>query len=621
MAVARPAAHRLETTMKHSLALVSVTTLFAATAGAQCFTVSGTSIANQLTPTGALPADDEGVSGDIAINGFSIPIGSGSYSHFVVDSNGVLYFTDGTGVTNVPVGGIDSLADLRGGVGGSPRATAFSGDFEAAPGSWDILVDNPGTGEVKVTWTGMRYTLGTGNFGMSVRFNASGRIWFDYSADDFGIPTTSNFAGISAGDDVGTAASPPVDINTVNVTGALALIYQDTWPPFDLPGTSVRFARIGTGGYVSSQECGKAAHELFGVGCSPRESFYQLFTDAAVASATLTGNGILMSPTANGYDVNWVPGIAASLFIPPTPAATNLPVLNDGEITLPLVNPLATPFGTVNDLTVTGNGIIAFGPGPTEAGAENWVADPVVFAGASHGGVYCWHPYNEEEGGDVWGEELGGITYITFDNVENFPDLSPNPSTFQVQFNQATGEIWMLFVSIDDDNSIILGIWGQDHLIGYTPPSASLVPTGIDLPTQLPVSLNPDLPSLAVSATSPMTSTTSAGSTTNYTIDNAPEIAAGAGAAVGLLIFSVSSVPGGLDLGVLGAPGCFAYVGGLDVSVSFVGPPGTFQVPLTVPAGVTPGTVIYAQAAALLPSFNAGGLMTSNAVKTTISGS
>lgn len=624
--VLRSLFHQVLSHMRSRLALLravslpAITLLATASAHSQCYTVTGNSIASQMTPTGTLPADDEGLSPDIAFGGFAFTIGGATHTHFVVDSNGIVYLTDGTGVVNRPTGGITSLADLRGGAGGSPRATPFSGDFEAVPGNWDILIDDSVSNEVKITWTGLRYTNGAGNFGMSVRLTANGWLWFDYSQADFDAPTSANFVGISGGNNVGTATALPLDLSQVNVTGSLALIYQNTWPPFDLPGTGLRFVRIGSGGYVGNQVCGQAGHESIGTACFPTGSLHQVFSDAAVASAELTGNGLLLTPSSNavGYEAIWLPQIAAGLFAPPTAAATTLATQDDGEVSYPLSSSLTTPFGTFNDLTVHGNGIIAFGSGPVSAGQQNWVPTQSAFAAGAHGGVYCWHNYNETEGGNVLAEQPPGFVHVTFDNVENFPGQSSNPSTWQVQFNKVTGEIWMLFVSIDDDNTPILGFYPQDHLIGYTPPGAALATNPVNLATDLPYSLRQDLPALELAPLGLLTSTSSAGSTATYNIINAPEFVAGSATAAGLLIISGSTIPGGLELGVLGAPDCYSYVGDLAVTQSFVGAPGTQPMPVTVPPGVLPGTVIYLQAAALVSDFNDLGVMTSNAIKTTI---
>ena len=65
------------------LAFLMTATLMA-TLAAQCNPVAGYSIVPLLAPTTALAIDDEGRSADLALLGFTFPIGGSSYSHFVV---------------------------------------------------------------------------------------------------------------------------------------------------------------------------------------------------------------------------------------------------------------------------------------------------------------------------------------------------------------------------------------------------------------------------------------------------------------------------------------------------------------------------------------------------------
>tara|TARA_R110002096_G_scaffold183133_10_gene361060 strand:- start:6012 stop:7844 length:1833 start_codon:yes stop_codon:yes gene_type:complete len=610
--------------MSNKLTLLALTTLFATTANAQCLSVSGNSITATMAPTGFWTVDDEGRSPDIAFNGFTFPLGGTNWTHFVVESNGEVYLTNGSGPVSPATFGITNLATLRGGAGGSPRLAAFGGDFEGVSGlvGWDILVDDTVANQVKVTWTGLRLFNGSENFSMSLTLLAGGLVQFDYADGDFGSAAFNVIAGLSAGNDVGTGAEPPLDLNGGGDSGAVELFHEINWAPWDLDNQSILLLPNGNGGYAAVISCGEAGHESFGEGCYNigTESFYQHFTDAAVAATALTGNALQLSPSSNGYVATWLAG-GSALYVAPSAAATQLQVLNDDEVTFTPSAGFPTPNGTVTDLTVTGNGVIAFGMGPTEPSAENWIPTPAGMLAGSHGGIYCWHAYNEEEGGDVWAEEVGGITYVTFLDVENFPLGVVNPSTFQVQFDQASGQISIVWVDIDNDNVPIFGIYPQDHLIGFTPPGPSIDPGSVDLAAQLVVVTFPDTNAISISASPLPISTATTGTTVTYAIDNAPEVAANSGTAIGLVAFSLNGGLPGVDLGFLGAPGCSAYVGGLDLTLAFVGPIGQQTVPLTIPPGVPGGVLLYAQAAALSNGINVFGLATSNGIESTIGGS
>jgi len=587
---------------------------------AQCAQTSGQSIVPLMTPTGALPVHDEGRSVDIPFVGFTFPIGGASYSHFVVESNGAIYLTDGTGVVDPATFGVSSLAELRGTAGASPRVVPLSGDFEAAPwhNNWDILVDDTVTGQVKVTWQAVRYITTTKSYGMSATLFASGAVQFDYAYGDFAHVLTFQYAGISAGHAVGTGLEQASDLSGNADSGSLPLLFENGWLPFDLDDHSVWITPNAAGGYASTVVCGLSRHESYGEGCYAigHESVYQHFTDAAVASTTLSGNVLLLQPTLDGYVAVWLAGLSSTQFVPPSAAAVQMPVGNDGEVPHVFATPHPTPFGLLASVTVQGNGIIAFGPGPVEPTMQNYLPQPHRMLAGSHGGIYCWHAYNEDEGGDVWVEHVAGVTHITFLDVENFPLGVSNPSTFQVQFDHATGAINIVFVHIDSDNSLVLGSWPQDHVIGFTPPGASADPGAVDLVTQTPWVTTPDVRPLQLSASPDPVSTATTGTLVTYSVANALPVQAG-GSVLGLLVLTtVPSTP--VDLGAIGAPGCFAHVGTLPLTQAFAGARGVQNVPVQVPPGLPSGACMYVQAAALASSVNALGLLTSNAIKSTV---
>ena len=136
--------------------------------------------------------------------------------------------------------------------------------------------------------------------------------------------------------------------------------------------------------------------------------------------------------------------------------------------------------------------------------------------------------------------------------------------------------------------------------------------------TPLPVFTMPDVKALKLSAAPDPISSPTAGSTVVYTVDHALELMPGTGMAVGVVAFSLVSVPSS-GLAIIGAPDCAAYVGLFGLTLSFVGTLGAQHVPLVLPPGLPPGTVMYAQAASLSLGVNAANLITSNAVESVIS--
>ena len=92
---------------------------------------------------------------------------------------------------------------------------------------------------------------------------------------------------------------------------------------------------------------------------------------------------------------------------------------------------------------------------------------------------------------------------------------------------------------------------------------------------------------------------------------------------IGLFVLSTTAIPGGLDLGTIGMPGCLLYQTGMVVTTAIenVAAPGEVVNPFAVPGNPAfSGFDLYVQGAALhslLPP-NALGLTLSNGVCMTI---
>lgn len=112
------------------------------------------------------------------------------------------------------------------------------------------------------------------------------------------------------------------------------------------------------------------------------------------------------------------------------------------------------------------------------------------------------------------------------------------------------------------------------------------------------------------------------GVTVTYAVDNVPQASPTAGLHVAVVFLS-SAPASAVDLGFLGAPGCFAHIASLDIALS----PGQITSPsqnvsVLLPPGLPLGVDIWAQAMSLvvpgtLPNGqNAAGLVTSNGLRT-----
>jgi hypothetical protein len=608
--------------MHKQISLLAVAAIFAASVSAQCLvTAGGTPVT--LAPTGFFPADDEGLSAPIAL-GFNFPMAgaaSATFSHVVIESNGVAYLTNGGAAVGTTTFGI---ADMAGFAGDSPRIAAFWTDLEGVNGgaNYAVTTDASVPGVFTINWIEVNEYLLTGTLSAQAKLFANGDVSFSYSAAIVlqGFDAT---VGVSAGNGL-------LDVSadlTALPSSTIGSLFED-FPTgsVDLQGGTIFLAFSGTG-YTAVQTCTGAplAYNLqYGTGCYdvPGAGVYELHADAAIASAALQGNALQVLPTGYGYTGLWLAG-GASAYIAPTGAANVILTGDDGSVAVTLPSLMPSPKGPVSQVTVSGNAIVTLGGiGNNDFDFSPSGAEFAVEAGTA---FYAWHDYNEFEGGDIKTEQVGNLFCITFENVENYTltNPSPNPGTMQFQLDLSTGACTMLWVTVDTDTT---STFGSSHLVGWKT-SGVVTDNGSQvLATALPITTSENLVAMSLSASPNPISTPTIGTTVTYQTDNMPEFAPGAGIYIGINILSLSTIPApGVDLFFIGAPGCAALIGSLDVILNMVGVTPTQSVSLPIPAGIPVGTTIWSQSASLiapnsLPNGqNAFGLTTSNGVETFIS--
>ena len=608
--------------MQKQISLLAAAAFFAASVSAQCLVTAGGSPVT-LTATGFFPADDEGLSAPIPL-GFAFPMAgaaSATFSHVVIESNGVAYLTNGGAAVGTTTFGV---ADMAGIAGDSPRIAAFWSDLEGFNGgaNYAVTTDTSVPGVFTINWIEVNQYFELGTLSAQAKLFANGDVSFSYSAGIV-LQGFSATVGVSAGNGL-------IDVSTdltALPTSTIGSLYE-TFPigVFDLQGTTMFFAYSGTG-YTAVSTCTGAplAYNLqYGTGCYdvPGAGVYEFHADAAIASAALQGNALQVIPTGYGYTGLWLAG-GASAYIAPSVAASIILPGDDGSVAVTLPSLMPSPKGPVSQVAVSGNAIVTLGGISNNdfdfspSGGEFATGDATAF--------YAWHDYNEFEGGDVKTEQVGNLFCITFENVENYSltNPSPNPGTMQFQLDLTTGACTMLWVTVDTDTT---STFGSAHLVGWKT-SGVVTDNGSQvLATALPITTGENLVAMSLSASPNPISTPTIGTTVTYQTDNMPEFAPGAGIYVGINILSLSSIPApGVDLFFIGAPGCSALIGSLDVILNMVGVTPTQSVLFPIPAGVPVGTTIWSQSASLiapnsLPNGqNAFGLTTSNGVETFIS--
>lgn len=252
-----------------SLSLLAAVAILGPLCG-QCVTAGGQTIA--LSPTlpgqvGPIGPDDEGLSAPIPL-GFAFPIGGAAYTHAVVESNGVIYLTNG----GQPVGAtVQGLADMSGSVGSSPRIAAFWTDLAASVTgpfgvTWNVTADASVPGRMIIRWIGVSESvwLCPSNLDAQAVLDVSGAVELSSRLGGgmqfFCQPVT---IGISA---AGALVAAGSDLST-GPTSSVAALYEE-WA-FGLPdvvGTTTMFLPQ-AGGYVAVRTCMAARHDVVGDGC------------------------------------------------------------------------------------------------------------------------------------------------------------------------------------------------------------------------------------------------------------------------------------------------------------------------------------------------------------------
>lgn len=590
--------------------LVPLSTLILATmASAQGFEPS----LGVLAPRNGFPAGyGDDVLFDLQPLNFAFPMGgvAAMYTHAHIQSNGVIFLTDGApsgattnGYSTSPA---TQLANLRGLAGEPPRIAPLWCNLDnLAANGGGVFFNNTIPGKFVVTWSN---TVQDGTkapvFTVQAQLLATGEVHFFYS--ESAASSEATIAGVSQGNAI--AAVPGVDFTAPTGNSGTTMLLYEQFPAnaLDLPNKLVHFARNVFGGYdQTATDCG-AFNRVYGKGCYDiSDSIYQYFADAMAASVALTSQSIVLTPSDGQYVVTWGRGT----FVPPTSNWSTLfaTPTDDGEQLVTPSVPFPTPDGPQATLRVHSNGMVSWGAlAQTFPDTNSYTPTAAGFLNGANAGFYAWHDYAEndtgsgrikrEEAVDANGET---ILYITWDNVESWPLLVANSGTLQFQLSLDTGVVKMVWTTVDNNT---MSPFGSAHLIGYTPPGPSLDAGSLDLATALPLwTSSANVQAMALSASPAPVSTPSLGTVVTYTTTNMPPYDPSTGSLyVGINILSLGQVPSGLELTFLGAPGCQAYVSTFDVTRAMMGVTPTQTVTFAIPAGVPAGFELYSQSVALI---------------------
>jgi hypothetical protein len=509
---------------------------------------------------------------------------------------GHTYF-DLTVNTTVTIQGLDVVTNSPAGTEGSmelwitnPGTTTWVGNT-ANPSVWSLRASGPvrSAGNVgqlanllSLSCLSPGTTLQPGTYGVAVRYVGVAQIFVQGTGANqqfSNADMTVNAGGVQAGTFVGAAFQPYVFYGNI---------------------------RYGLGAVPHA--C--ALEQSYGAGCYTNSaSFYQEFTTAASASAALSNRAMTLLFLGTGYTA--IPGL--NTFIPPTAAATPLVLGDDNEVTQNLTNAFPYPGGVATQLFVHANGYVSVASNNTLPGGLNFFPEVQPFLNAPATGWWSWHDYNPTEAGSgqVVFEEVGTLAIVTWNGVESYPTTAANPSTFQFQFDTATGQVHYVWQTIDAvGGSTFFG--GDDHLIGFSPggPSPNVGPFDVTALSSLTVNLPETFPLKVAASAKPVLNTTINLDTSNET-----------GQSVGVCFVCAAGIPApGVDPGIIGMPGCSALVDinqGVGNLISNLGLPGTsMSVPLPVPNQTSlNGLELFVQSIWLDAAVNPFGALVSNGLK------
>jgi hypothetical protein len=343
-----------------------------------------------------------------------------------------------------------------------------------------------------------------------------------------------------------------------------------------------------------------ASNTSLGIGCIRQfSSFYERFP--TTPSIDLSNTAFSMFSTGSGYVV--IPSSTA--FIPPSATAANLGLGDDTETGITLSAPFAYPGGTTTTLNVCSNGHIATA---SNGAAFDYTPTANEFLGWTNATWAVWRDFICNATGNVKFEEVGGIACVTWDGVIGYVGTAPGTvtSTFQIQFELATGNVNFVFQSMDTVS--ISGFTGGDgYLVGYSGPGANADGGNTDISTIGALSLvGADVLPLTLAGTSrPVT-----GTNWGLSVSNIP-----ATGILGVDVFGLSD-PGINDLFFLGAPGC-GLRAALDVTNAWLVTGPTHAYSLSIPSNPALLSLnLYTTSAVFqVPQVNSLGAITSNGIQ------
>jgi len=349
---------------------------------------------------------------------------------------------------------------------------------------------------------------------------------------------------------------------------------------------------------------GLATTVPYGNGCGAVNnyaSYYEQFPAATFDLGGAPGAENVIQHLNSGAGYVALPGTPAFF----TPVAPDLG-LGDDTVSgaLPLGFSMTFPGGgpTITDVWVASNGYIWLQASTvsdyTESVSELLSQGPRI--------ALLWQDLRPASGGGTGtihfdSDPANGVAYVTFMGVEQYNNASALVTVQCALFSNGNYEL-----RYGAESMSTLGT--DTPIVGYTPGNGALDPGSIDISTTVPIFTLPDQVIADMSLTSgrPIE-----GTSMNVNIDNMP-----AGSIFGVVGLSGGQVFPGIQP-IPGLGSCVQLIATID-PIYFL-PTGTSHtLSLAIPTGTFTGSVVYAQAIALAPGFNAASVASSNGLIWTI---
>jgi hypothetical protein len=540
--------------------------------------------------------------------GFAFPFGGATYTDVHVSDHGFVALSNG-GVPTPPVSGAftytPSLANFS---LGSPMIAALWSDTiggSATPGA-GVYVDSSAT-QCRIEWRSVAsFGFPTPEFNLAMTLFPSGQVQFDYGVN---VTNNSTFGGVSDNGIVGmfTGGALPASVN-LSAGGASAnnntfenFVVAST---FDMASNRLLMVPSNPGwsyALLGGGNCASAADFGSGCGGDPADSVYEEFTGATFDLAQKSYRWIR---SGSGYVLLQQP----VAYMPPTAGASAVAAGQlDSQQAFTLSAPMPIAGGVTTTLNITTKCQVELSGTPvgidfipTGAKLLNW----------PNTAFHCWHDFDQTSlgSGTIKFEEVGGIAYATWDGVHSFS--APQPSTVQWQFEIATGSVSLVVLGTGGINAATV----DGSAVGYSVGGNSVAPAPTDLSALAGAVTIGDAPAVL----GPLAMTTAGLPSLGnglfaYTVSDVPALVP-----LAFQFFGTTPLTPGIDLTVIGMPGCFGYTSSNLATLSGAVIGGTASIPLPIPANsALVGVALTSQAAAFSLSTPLN-LITSNGNTATI---